>query len=967
MGLRLPDRRCRSTFLLIGCLLACLVSGCAKKAPPLPPGGTPEPPVRLSWAELNGIELTVRDTPPSLMVARNEWGSLLLSLDHLPAVEGAASSELVFASLATADGRSATNPWTFRAYQLLPVPLDLYRAGYLRHSGNDATLPEVPRALLPMTLADSRVSLDQLRRRENQPALVWLDLLTPIETPPGDYVLTIEVRRRGVAESAATLDVRVKVLDFVLPDERRLHIVADVAWDDLRRLYPAEFETITPRLLRRDASAYAPAIEVLDSLVRLAHDHRVQLFVPRLQPTAKWPAGRPPEIDWRDFDSVVKPWLDGEAFGNRVPLGVWPLPEIDYLDNYPIDARLAYWSAAASHFDQMNWLDRAAIWLKKRKPGRATADDRIALSAEAALLMGANPRVKIAFPLEPDQVQFADERSPHLLSPALADRLLPASPALVSAAPLQGWPPGTVRPTTWLRSDVDGLIPFVGAGGDETDVRLWAWLAFLRQASIIRFGSPLPTQSNLRISADPNELIWFYPGSWFGVDAPVPTVQLKWLRRAQQDYEYLHLARQRGELINALLMARLLTRPVEIPPGEEPDPLMGLMTGTADGPSWNAALALLARSIALRDPVTTIDEAARTALNLETLQWMQPRERPILVGSSATWTLGERPSPGDPHVMQLRLTVDVYNASDVRPDQNQLEFSAVPRGWEVRPQPVPIPALAQYRVQPFAIAARVNPALVSERTHVPTGLAFTQGYSRERTEVRMVLPLANSYRREGRLVIDGSLEDWSESDAIQSGPLVRMFDRPGLQRHELRFADTPSNLYSGWSDESFYLAFKVAGVRRSAESSVRAGRNYVAYQFRRGWGEDLVQIIAEPIYEDGSTGPLLHIVCKPGGNAWTERKLDPRLAPDPWQPFDSGVRYAGTLDDAETWRGEVAIPWKAFADPSRGRPAALRFNFAQHKPATGESATWAGPVDFGRDSRITGLIYLRELDRPGMN
>lgn len=900
------------------------------------------------------------------MLARNEWGSLLLSLDHLPAPAGGTATELHLASLATADGQPVAAPWTLRAYQLLAVPLDLYRAGYLRHSGNDATLPEVPRALLPLRLQDGVIALDQLRRRNDEPSLVWLDLQTPIDVPPGDYLLRIEVRRPGLADAVATLNLRLKVLDFVLPDERRLDIVADVSWDDLRRLFPAEFETVTPRLLRRDAPAYAAAVAVLDGLMRLAHDHRVQLFVPRLQPTVKWPAGRPPEVDWRDFDSVVKPWLNGDAFPNRVPLGIWPLPEIDYLDNYPLEARRAYWSAAAAHFDQMDWLNRAAIWLKKRKPGRASADERIALSAEAALLMGVNERVRIALPLEPDQVQFATEQSPQLLNPALASRLLPVSPGLVSAAPLQGWPVGVPRPVTWLRSDLDGLIPFVGAGGDETDVRLWAWLAFLRQASAIRFGSPLPSQSDLRTSADPSELVWFYPGSWFGIDEPVPTVQLKWLRRAQQDYEYLHLARQRGEVINSLLMARLLTRPVEIPPGEEPDPLMGLMTGTADAPSWDAALALLARNIALRDPATTIDESARTALNLETLQWMQPRERPILVGSSATWTLGERANPGDPHELLLRLTVDVYNASDVRPDQNQLEFSAVPRGWEVRPQPVPIPALAQYRVQPFAIAARVNPALVSDRSHTPTGLVFTQGYSRERTEVQMVLPLANSYRREGRLSIDGSLEDWSEAESIHAGPLVRMFDRPGLQRHELRRAATPSRLYSGWSDETFYLSFKVSGARRPEDGSVRAGRNYVAYQFRRAWGEDLVQLIAQPIYEDGTTGPLLHIVCKPGGNAWTERKLDPRLAADPWQPFDSGVRYAGTLDGND-WRGEVAIPWKAFADPARGRPVALRFNFSQHKPTTGESATWAGPVDFGRDERLTGLIYLRELDRPGMN
>ena len=65
---------------------------------------------------------------------------------------------------------------------------------------------------------------------------------------------------------------------------------------------------------------------------------------------------------------------------------------------------------------------------------------------------------------------------------------------------------------------------------------------------MISFADALPSLSDPTAPADPNELIWFYPGEWFGLDQPVPTIQLKWLRRAQQDYEYLYLARQRGQV-----------------------------------------------------------------------------------------------------------------------------------------------------------------------------------------------------------------------------------------------------------------------------------------------------------------------------------------------------------------------------------------------------------------------------------
>ena len=45
-------------------------------------------------------------------------------------------------------------------------------------------------------------------------------------------------------------------------------------------------------------------------------------------------------------------------------------------------------------------------------------------------------------------------------------------------------------------------------------------------------------------------------------------------------------------------------------------------------------------------------------------------------------------------------------------------------------------------------------------------------------------------------------------------------------------------------------------------------------------------------------------------------------------------------------------------------PALLRFNFVQHRTATGESATWAGPVDFGRDDSLMGVLHLRDPQDP---
>ena len=70
-----------------------------------------------------------------------------------------------------------------------------------------------------------------------------------------------------------------------------------------------------------------------------------------------------PNVDWRDFDTVVAPWLKGDRFLDKVPLGYWPLPEPDYLRNYDVRSRLRYWSLATTHFDQSDWLDKTAVVL----------------------------------------------------------------------------------------------------------------------------------------------------------------------------------------------------------------------------------------------------------------------------------------------------------------------------------------------------------------------------------------------------------------------------------------------------------------------------------------------------------------------------------------------------------------------------------------------------------------------------
>jgi len=94
------------------------------------------------------------------------------------------------------------------------------------------------------------------------------------------------------------------------------------------------------------------------------------------------------------------------------------------------------------------------------------------------------------------------------------------------------------------------------------------------------------------------------------------------------------------------------------------------------------------------------------------------------------------------------------------------------------------------------------------------------------------------------------------------------------------------------------------------------------------------------------------------------RRLDRQQHANPWMAFSGAdIRYGFSIDKA-IWRGEVDIPWDAFNDPAHQgkRPPLLRFNFSQHRGTTGESASWAGPVDFGRDESFMGALQIRQPD-----
>lgn len=904
--------------------------------------------------------------PGAIVVAgaRNEWVSFSVQVAGLTTAPK--SNRFLRLTAPTLTTSPITLPDSaFSAWQIVAMPVDLNRAGYVRHTGFTSDTPAQPRALLPLTIKNGLIDLAQLRTNpRDDVAQIWIDLHIPTLATPGDYTSRCDLV--AGRSSLASVDLQLTVYDFVLSDERHLKLLSPVDWDRLTQLYPDRFENIRPTQINRAEPRYAKTVRTLDQLVALAEANRCEAFVPRLGPVVKWPAGQQPEVDWDDFVGVVSPWMKGDLFADKMPLSFWPVPRPDQLLQYDRASQLEYYFNAANRFDQNEWLPRAAIVIDSLHPGRSGAADSIELSALAAQILNVHPRVRVALPLEDDQLLLANANRASMIDPAKAGRLLCSAPSLIFAPPMQAWPDQTPRPRRWLRTDLPGLVPHAGAGSDERDVRLFAWLAWLRGADLIMCPSSLPTQTDPNQTADPSDLTWFYPGEWFGRDEPVPTLQLKWLRRAQQDYEYLWLAKSRGDVIGPLLTARAITKPVQIPISQSPDPVYSLMTGTVDPGAWATLKDLLARRILLRAPGQLLDLESAKALDVQLLHWLEPQDRQYQLSRTIQYVVDPKNAANE---VGVRLGLDIYNASDDTPAANSLNWTTVPAPWIFKPQGLTLPSLGMFQINRVALDAKVRldrlPASPGGTTPAALEWSFTNGYSRRTYAMQAVVPVAPVDRRSTSLKIDGSLDDWDAADAIQSGPLIKLLSRPALQRQTLERATNPTKLYTSWADENFYCAFKLQGVTAPA---VFATQNFITYQNRRAWGEDLCELLIQPQYDDNSLGPVLHIVCKPTG-LWIEKQLDRRTHADPWQPIEGlAVRYAGTVDGG-IWRGELAIPWKALAEESsegKGRPSFLRFNAVHHVGATGESASWAGPIDFGRDESFMGLLVLRDLDAPNI-
>ncbi len=846
------------------------------------------------------------------------------------------------------------------AYQILPAAVDLNDAQYIRQTGQPAGATTLPRALLPLMTRSTSVDLSSLRdpahpadpnlHPQQGPVLIWIDVHVDAGASTGDHTGTCQVQDARGGESAGCAAVHLTIADLTLPTESHLHFAVDLNWQSLATLDDPAIQAIQPRLLRRSDPRDSAAIAQLDQCIELGHENKTDLFVTGLQPIVKWPLGKAPEVFWTDFDSLVSPWFTGLAFADHQPIGFWPLPEPDSLSQFEPAAQTQYWHQAAEHFDQRMWLDRSPVVLKNDTIGDVNPAQAIELSAQARQILSSHPRIGVQLPMPQDQIELMSDQNSAGVAANTAQRIYATAPGLISPSPIRNWPDGTLPPRHWI----DGAKSPAGLFNQQS-VRLLAWLAFSRDASLVQMGSALPAES-----ASVNALPLIFPASCYHTNAPLPSLGLKWLRSAEQDYECLWLAAQHHDRDASMAICGLVTRSLQLQPVQANESLFDLLAGTTEPGVCEQARELLIGRL--------VHHAAATdPIELQTLRWQLDRQKLALVPDGVKWMWNLPPdspgnSPGNSidakvdagNMINATVSVDLFNPVEPTALGSQLQWLLTNPAWEADADGVEVPPLGSNQVRTLQATARFNLNQITDQARQPVELRFADGS--QNVGCRLMLPVATSLRRDRPIHLDGSLEEWTAGDAIVfDQPMVKMLDRRSIQTGDLQMSSQKTSLFSGWSADNLYLAFRLAGV---TTADLRSTRNFVDYNQGRAWGEDLCELLIQPIYADNSTGPTLHIVAKPGGE-WVEQQIGPEQN---WQPFEaSGVRYASGVDaNEQIWRGELAIPWRAINAPNHGRPALLRFNFIQHINSTGESASWAGPMDQSRDCKMAGLVMVRE-------
>ena len=924
--------------------------------------GCVEPPAAQVWAASDMVHLTA-GMPPArrdaawdgqartvrLFAAGNETVSFQLVVDAPPG--GLREVDVSIPPPATRTG-AALPPGCVRLFRMLGVEITRYPAWYVRLADGpvrperfyDALVPiDAPRGGGPFDLAaGERLAL-------------WVDVRVPGDAPPGQFHAPITVTSKDRQQH---LTLSLEVLDLALPVARPVACLGGFSHEAVfrwfvRRPAGADGRTVPYRPARLDGANpdVRAGLLVVRQLMRLAHQHRVDLFDKDLRPLLKRDAAGKVALRWDDYDWIVRPYLNGRAFEDRIGVPAWPAPlsarwpDPKHYGGVDSPAWRATASAVvkqtASHFRTLGAGERLFFW--PRTAGGAGGYARhVGLARACRAAAGKLPILSELPPTPPPETGWTVPAE----FAGLADMFAPPAHlvALSQAAGLAR----TGRPLAglWLRT---GRPPYIGSCGvlaAPADVRALPWLAQKYRCAGIFLPEVLHWQADPRRSAGESQDRLFYPGTPFGLDVVLPSVRLKRLRRGLQDAAYLWLLRrhERGAVADVLTNTLVRYAALDAVGDHYHDPRLD--GWVRDGEPW-----IMARRLLGREALAAVHPKAVTRRQqlADRLAWGLLHRRTCRVRVERVRCHVE-PRPGGRFRAAVR--VEVFNEL-LRPVDVELAVAALPAGFRAVEPAVALKGLGGGKRAVIRLAAEGGALPTSPAGKLRIALKLTpDGDADKRQDLTVDVPVLLAGWSDRKLTVDGDLHDWPLRSGNAAGAF-RLLGRRGRTGSGL--ARQQTTVFALYNDENLYLAFRCqdADPRRAKALP----NNIIRYEQLLAAGEDLVEVIADPTGSARHAEGLYHLAVKANGVLLTERgvQTDPPLGRSgPW-PVAAKV---AVRTEPRLRVVELAIPLAAFGDPAKAAGAFWRINFTRFATADNEASSWAGPARYFYHPDNLGTMYL---------
>jgi len=865
-----------------------------------------------------------------LFAAANETVSFQLVLDAPPA--GWQGLGLAWGDL-TGPGRAlaAENIRAFRAW-----PVDA------RPQPEEAPAPSeaVFDALRPLGAAPPPIRIGGGQR-----AVFWFDLTVPPDALPGRYETNLTIRSGWGPIWQGHIEL--EVYEFVLPASRPLVAIGGFEFGELcERLIRRDGKPFRPVALDRSVPEVRQGLALMHRLMRLAREHGLYLFEKSLHPILKRDLDGRIVLNWEDYDALLKPYLDGSAFGNGIGCPAWPMPiseDWPIPSNYggaetPLYAETVSELLAAyhEHFRQMQAAKRRVFLWPWRGPVCQQGYRRQELLGSLARKACPGTPILCNLPL-PVPAEAGWQADPALS--ALVDMAAPPGeffdPAGEPSAgrldhPLAGrW----ICPGSWPNAPRQDLR------AEAADLRVLGWLAMKYHAAGVMIPEVLGWS---KAAGSPAGL--FYPGGDVESPAVWPSARLKRLRRGLQDVSYLYLLTQRGEGdLAEHFIGQVARRLGQASVGE--NYLDALGGGWLVEPkAWHLIARLLAEEVA----AAGAPEQSRPQRLVHRLQWQQYDEQAhsVVLQEVRSRLRGQDGGEG------LILEVEVALENRLGRDEDVTAcFARLPEGWEGLE--------AQGLLAPLATGERGTIALSARGPVLPIGafgkVVFGLNLATDFQPPREIPAVAALLRPPGTIrapAVDGDLEDWTGLGAAVAGGFTVVDDAAGPRP---RLAEIQSQARVVHDRRNLYLAIR-CDLPAGAEPSARSD-NVVRYRRLLPTGEDLVEIIFDPGQSAKAAEDLYRLIVKSNGVVITRRGVDtdPPLGRS-WAWLAAAKAAVRQTEGA--WTVELAVPRAAFG--SAGRETFWGVNFVRLIGRTGQVSSWAPARRHCYDPRNLGTMILSQ-------